>query len=790
MENNVYNKFQENKQLFKQFVSWPDSVHLGLNNVDVISNSFLSNLQLKSNEHLLWVSRHQANWKSKDVAEKTPCGCIITDMRIYFRNIASKKEFEVAWADIHSIIHETHTFYLQTSGGPEKSEFAISDYAMLNQKIDNNNPIVAFLNDVVGNIPHVPKENCVETMSVCVNDSDAIKAKPTTTATNKDNNIISKNVKNSISSDLSSKESIKGAYKQLQSILKDSQGEVFALNGVNSQFNTIKKKISKAFDTKFLEAKKDLDSSLKDTVWDNLVIAFFGETNAGKSTIIETFRILFDDKRKKEDGLIVGDGQHDFTKTYEEYHLSISGQPFTLIDVPGIEGDEAEFKDVIKTALHKAHCVFYVQGHNKKPDRKTAEKIKKYLGDWVKVYSIYNVRGGVGNYDEEEERETLLTPGILKTESLIQTEFKSILGDVYAGHVTLQGLLAMSAKASFSPKREDLLRGQQKLLRYFSGDSDKVLEFSQFKTLTNLVEQKSANFKAEIIEANKQKLISLAGKVAKDMEDVMESQKDYLNTLESNLRTVQSDICNNSMSTASRNIKNKTKNAIDATYGNLKNDIFQLIESEPADIKSKAESSQRSNIRKLEDSVRFIVTNELSKISDTANRKIKGLDGVNIQPIHFDNSVNLKTEIDFSGALEELDVDFGDVVGWVGKTAGTAAAGAALGSVIPGVGTAIGGIAGGIFGGIVHALSGDGGKADARKSVSDAIEKAKQRAKNNVDSMLSPVIKNIDEQKQQLQRAVKLELENIETLQGTLDNFGEEINDFVKGIKHKRYGRI
>ena len=66
--------------------------------------------------------------------------------------------------------------------------------------------------------------------------------------------------------------------------------------------------------------------------------------------------------------MIVGDGRHDFTKTYDEYHLSISGHPFTLIDVPGIEGDEAGFKDVIKTALHKAHCVFYVQGHNKKPD--------------------------------------------------------------------------------------------------------------------------------------------------------------------------------------------------------------------------------------------------------------------------------------------------------------------------------------------------------------------------------------------------------------------------------------
>lgn len=577
--------------------------------------------------------------------------------------------------------------------------------------------------------------------------------------------------KNKPTQSLSSKDEIKKAYKTLQDILQSTQLDVFDLNGVNSQFNTVKEKIAFAFDSKKKEAKKELEVALKDTVWDNLVIAFFGETNAGKSTIIETFRILFDDKRKKEDGLIVGDGRHDFTKTYDEYHLSIAGHPFTLIDVPGIEGNEAEFKDVIKTALHKAHCVFYVQGHNKKPDRATAEKIKKYLGDWVKVYSIYNVRGGVSNYDEEEERETLITPGVLKTESLIQTEFKTILGDVYAGHVTLQGLLAMSAKASFSSKREDLIRGQQKLLKYFGGSADKVLEFSQFKTLTTLVEQKSSNFMSEIIEANKQKLISLAGNIATDIELVMESQKSYLANLESNLRTINREVCNNSMDLASRNITNKTRNAITSAYGELKSEIFNLIDNEPSNINQLVEQHQQKVIENLENRIKFIVNDELKKVRDTANRKIKELDGVSIKPIQFNRTVEVGVDIDFSGALEELDIDFGDVLSWTAKTATTAAAAAALGSVIPGVGTLIGAGVGAFVGGIAHACSGDGGKADARKSVSDAIGKATQRAKNNVNSMLTPVIRDIDTQKCQLSNSVKTELTNIEELQETLDTF-------------------
>lgn len=364
------------------------------------------------------------------------------------------------------------------------------------------------------------------------------------------------------------------------------------------------------------------------------------------------------------------------------------------------------------------------------------------------------------------------------------------MGDVYAGHVTLQGLLAMSAKASFSSKREDLIRGQQKLLKYFGGSADKVLEFSQFKTLITLVEQKSSNFKSEIIEANKQKLISLAGNIATDIEQVMESQKNYLANLESNLRTINREVCNNSMDSALRNITNKTRNAITSSYGELKSEIFDLIDNEPSNINQLAEQYQEDVIENLENRIKSIVNDELKKVRDTANRKIKDLDGVNIKPIQFNRTIEVGADIDFTGALEELDIDFSDVLSWTAKTAGTAAAGAVVGSFIPFVGTLIGAGVGAVVGGIAHACSGDGGKADARKSVSDAIGKATQRAKSNVNSMLAPVIRDMDSQKRQLSNSVKKELANIEELQDTLETFDVEMSEFVNGLKHKHYGRI
>ena len=824
--NHIYTEFMSNNQLFKPFVSWPDCVHLGLNNVDAISNKLLNEITLRKGEHLLWVSRHKANWKTKDDDEKTPSGCIITDQRICYFNLNDKKKsFSVEWSEVAAIKHMMNSFYIQKSSETTSYDLKISDYALLDRKVENSSPIVTFLSGIAGNTSngnYATKKETSSNVELSTNEKQVAKEQLISGIVEelkqfpnrnervvqnneepKENKVVrgsSSNVKhesvdassdkNKSTQSLSSKDEIKKAYKNLQDLLQSTQVDVFDLNGVNSQFNTVKEKIAFAFDSKIKEAKKELDVALKDTVWDNLVIAFFGETNAGKSTIIETFRILFDDKRKKEDGLIVGDGRHDFTKTYDEYHLSIAGHPFTLIDVPGIEGNEAEFKDVIKTALHKAHCVFYVQGHNKKPDRATAEKIKKYLGDWVKVYSIYNVRGGVSNYDEEEERETLITPGVLKSESLIQAEFKTILGDVYAGHVTLQGLLAMSAKASFSSKREDLIRGQQKLLKYFGGSADKVLEFSQFKTLTTLVEQKSSNFKSEIIEANKQKLMSLAGNIATDIEHVMESQKSYLANLESNLRTINREVCNNSMDSALRNITNRTRNAITSAYGELKSKIFNLIDKEPSNIHQLAEQHQQKVIWNLENRIKSIVNEELNKVRNIANRKIKDLDGVNIKPIQFNQSIDLETEIDFSGAFGELDIDLADVLSWTAKTAGTAASGALVGSFFTPVGTLIGAGVGAVVGGIAHAFSGDGGKADARKSVSDAIGKATQRAKSNVNSMLTPVIRDMDIQKRQLTNSVKTELTNIEELQETIDTFDVEISEFVDELKHKRYGRI
>ena len=150
--NNIYTEFMSNKQLFKPFVSWPDCVHLGLNNVDAISNKLLNEITLRRGEHLLWVSRHKANWKAKDEDEKTPSGCIITDQRICYFNLNDKKKsFSVEWSEVATIKHMMNSFYIQKSSGITSYDLKISDYALFDKKVESSNSVVTFIIGIAGN---------------------------------------------------------------------------------------------------------------------------------------------------------------------------------------------------------------------------------------------------------------------------------------------------------------------------------------------------------------------------------------------------------------------------------------------------------------------------------------------------------------------------------------------------------------------------------------------------------------------------------------------------------------
>ena len=177
--NNIYTEFMSNKQLFKPFVSWPDCVHLGLNNVDAISNKLLNDITLRRGEHLLWVSRHKANWKAKDDDEKTPSGCIITDQRICYFNLNDKKKsFSVEWGEVAAIKHMMNSFYIQKSLATTSYDLKICDYALFDKKVENSSPVIAFLTGIAGNTSngnYASKKEISSNVELSTNEKQAAK---------------------------------------------------------------------------------------------------------------------------------------------------------------------------------------------------------------------------------------------------------------------------------------------------------------------------------------------------------------------------------------------------------------------------------------------------------------------------------------------------------------------------------------------------------------------------------------------------------------------------------------
>ncbi len=83
-------------------------------------------------------------------------------------------------------------------------------------------------------------------------------------------------------------ESLEGARGDLSSLTLDNQEGKEKLSGIVAQLASIKSH----FDS-------ELGLLQENAEWENFVIAFFGETNAGKSTIIESLRILFNEESRQ-----------------------------------------------------------------------------------------------------------------------------------------------------------------------------------------------------------------------------------------------------------------------------------------------------------------------------------------------------------------------------------------------------------------------------------------------------------------------------------------------------------
>jgi hypothetical protein len=470
------------------------------------------------------------------------------------------------------------------------------------------------------------------------------------------------------------------------------------------------------------------------------------------------------------DGLIVGTGVSDCTQIYKEYKMKISEVPFTLIDVPGIEGNEGAYEEEIKKALNKAHYVFYVQGQNKKPDTGTATKIKKYLQDWVKVYSIYNVRGVASNYEEQEKRDFLLNDGNKKVEEQIKSTFSEILGDTYQGNITVQAYLALCSKANFAPERKDLRRGQEKLLKYF-GDCDSVLSFSQFQSLINVTETKASNFKKEIVAANVEKHKALLKTVCDDLESISSRESQNMEKLKESIRNFQKNVKVDFAAS-----KNRIKGLSDRKYNLIFDQIYEkAARAIDNDINDKEYFSIVANsvMTEISEQIDKDISGEIKSLNKNIDRRKRSLDKA-VSYIWSDGTnPKIDVSLSFDDALEKLDFNFDDIAHYASAAIGAAFVAANFWNPV-GIGIAIATV-------LLSFFTGRNKKAEAKEAMRKQINKAKAENKQKFDSVISKICTQLNKSCNQIVKSVGVDGTNVESLKGEVtDVIGELKIEFSK----------
>ncbi len=324
---------------------------------------------------------------------------------------------------------------------------------------------------------------------------------------------------------------VKANIENLQNIFKNTDNENERLKKSNQEALEVFQKLER-------ESLKELESLKDNEEWENFTIAFYGETGAGKSTLIECLRLFFkeqskvdqqkrfkqlysnyqnnyqNDERNKQnilkelhslqDGAIIGDGRSDFTLKTRSYPFQYNHQNFILLDVPGIEGSEKKVIDQISNATQKAHAIFYVtktpNPSQKGEERKegTIEKIQRQLDSQTEVWTIFNKpitspRAFKDKLINESEKESL---------KILNKEMKNILGKHYMGHQIVSAQMAFYGLSSALLLESDFYKNKQKFLEVFK-EEEWLLYKSHFKPLAEFIaEELLKNSREKIIESN------------------------------------------------------------------------------------------------------------------------------------------------------------------------------------------------------------------------------------------------------------------------------------------------
>lgn len=311
---------------------------------------------------------------------------------------------------------------------------------------------------------------------------------------------------------------------------------------------------------------------------------------------------------KFQDGAIIGDGRSDFTLETRSYTLKHGNKTFTLLDVPGIEGDEKEVIQQISNATQKTHAIFYVTKTPNPPQkgeegkRGTIEKIQKQLDSQTEVWAIFNKpinnpRALKDKLINENEKESL---------KILNKEMKNILGKHYMGHQIVSAQMAFYGLASALIPESDFYKNKQKFLEVFK-EEEWLLYKSRFQQLGEFItEALLENSRAKIIQSNCNKALKVVEELQKAIKTTIEKRIDPM------IKEAQEH-----QQEARYNLDRSKEKYI----SNLTNSVFTETEQFKSDLREKMYVHINKNIE--DEECKEIFKNELIQGIETLHEDIK-----------------------------------------------------------------------------------------------------------------------------------------------------------------------
>ena len=428
--------------------------------------------------------------------------------------------------------------------------------------------------------------------------------------------------------------------------------------------------------------------------------------------------VLIERNRGCVDGKIIGTGRADYTQGSTVYDLSIGEKKVALIDIPGIEGDESKYEEVIRDALDKAHAIFYVNGSGKKLEQATLEKVKKYMHDGTSVYAVFNVhckgkKERIPGIDKTFAEELDVT--YRKQEEIIsqtENEINTFLGKNYKGSLSLNGLLSFcgyaiepSGRTTIVDEKDKNLRvDQKKYLKEYSGEITKLRDNSHIGLVQDIISDKVENFETYIYNENIKKLKNRLYEMITKIDDLKTSEiskiKGFIkvyNEFESNCYNAKEDFI--------QTMSHVGFNAASDAFSDVKAELFQMIETDKG----------KTDFKKIQRYFNSHKDEIISKVQNFLNSKIEqaqrdyeeAIEDARQRLIKDFEREQTKFEIFLSAGTVVLDDTFANALKYNLKSFGgdlfrvgsLAFSGAGIGSLIaPGIGTAIGAVAGVILG--------------------------------------------------------------------------------------------